>query len=133
MFYLYRHFDENGLLLYVGMSANPVRRTRDHAGYEKWFSEIREIKMQPFESRSDALENERQAILIEKPKFNVYGQGKTAKSDDPADGYKQLFRDWGRQGGKIGGPARNRKLSKKRRAEIARLGGLARAANRKKV
>ena len=43
------------------------------------------------------------------------------------------FRVWGKKGGEIGGPARNRKLSKKRRAEIARLGGLARAANRNKT
>jgi len=37
------------------------------------------------------------------------------------------FKEWGKQGGLKGGPARMRKLSKAQRSAIARLGGLARA------
>lgn len=37
----------------------------------------------------------------------------------------------GRKGGKIGGPARSKKLTKAQRSEIASMGGKAKAAKRK--
>lgn len=48
--------------------------------------------------------------------------------EDIEDGeWKTLFREAGRQGGKIGGVKRAEVLSPDRRSEIARLGGIAKA------
>ena len=46
---------------------------------------------------------------------------------------KRAFKEWGRQGGLIGGKRRNAALSSAQRSEIARLGGVAKAAKSKPV
>lgn len=41
---------------------------------------------------------------------------------------KRAFKEWGRQGGLIGGKRRKATLTAAQRSEIARLGGVAKAA-----
>ena len=48
--------------------------------------------------------------------------------DNPMIPTPEQRREWGRMGGLIGGKRRKRKLKAKRRQEIARMGGLAKAA-----
>jgi hypothetical protein len=43
---------------------------------------------------------------------------------------RKAFQDWGKAGGLLGGPARAKKLSAKRRREIAAMGAAAREAKR---
>ena len=67
---LYRHFDSDGVLLYVGISCNVLRRTGEHEG-SFWFDNVRNITIESFENRHDAECSERDAINAEKPKYNV--------------------------------------------------------------
>src|SRR5262252_1137510 len=64
---LYRHFDVDGHLLYVGVSADASSRSRQHEHGAKWHREIATISLEHFPSRVTALEAERLAIKHEKP------------------------------------------------------------------
>lgn len=69
--YLYRLFDAEGGLLYVGQSNNPFKRCIDHMAYQSWFCDVRNMTLEPFESRSEALDAEFNAINNEEPKYNI--------------------------------------------------------------
>lgn len=68
---LYRHFDKDGVLLYVGISCNAMRRTEDHSKNSEWFGDVSSITIEMFETRSLAIEAEKNAIKKEKPMHNV--------------------------------------------------------------
>jgi predicted GIY-YIG superfamily endonuclease len=68
---LYRHFDKDGALLYVGISLSAVARLAQHKAASAWFKEITKIDVCEFPSREDALAAERAAIHAEKPKHNI--------------------------------------------------------------
>lgn len=67
---VYRHFDKQGNLLYVGCSLSAVHRLSQHSQVSPWFTEIAKIDVEKFNSRDAALAAERQAIQTEKPKYN---------------------------------------------------------------
>jgi hypothetical protein len=69
---LYRHFDENGNLLYVGISLSAVARLVQHRGRSGWFPRIARVEIERHSSRHEALEAERNAITQERPMFNVF-------------------------------------------------------------
>lgn len=67
---LYRHFDVDGVLLYVGISEQPGARSNGHASDSIWVQfAVREEAMW-LDTREEALELERVAIQTEKPLFN---------------------------------------------------------------
>lgn len=68
---LYRHFDCNGKLLYVGVSIDPIIRLKEHKGTSDWFREISSITIEWFPSRWLARRAEEDAILREAPTFNL--------------------------------------------------------------
>lgn len=68
---LYRHFDKDGALLYVGISLSPTYRLSQHRDASRWFSRIADIKIEWHDSREAALEAERAAIKAETPEFNI--------------------------------------------------------------
>ncbi|TAL00365.1 MAG: GIY-YIG nuclease family protein [Rhodospirillaceae bacterium] len=69
---LYRHFDKDGALLYVGIAINPMMRyINDHRRFAHWFKDITRIEIEHFPTRKDAFAAERQAIAAEKPLHNV--------------------------------------------------------------
>ena len=68
---LYRHYDQQGQLLYVGVSLNAMARLQQHASTAGWFSKIRSVTIEQFESREKALSAERLAIVDEAPLFNI--------------------------------------------------------------
>lgn len=68
---LYRHFDADQVLLYVGISLRPIQRLAQHEGASHWFQNIARIEIEKFPSRSDALQAEAEAIWRERPKHNV--------------------------------------------------------------
>jgi len=74
---LYRHFDKDGVLLYVGISTNVVLRLSQHSKYSHWFDEITNVTIETYPSRDDALDAETKAIQTENPKYNI------AKSKKP--------------------------------------------------
>ena len=67
---LYRHFDETGALLYVGISLSAITRLRQHRDRSVWFSQIKSITITQFETRADAKIAEKAAIQTEHPVYN---------------------------------------------------------------
>lgn len=70
-FHLYRHFDETGALLYVGVSLNTVSRLVDHKRTAKWFSRLARVEVQRFPTREASLDAERLAVETERPLYNI--------------------------------------------------------------
>jgi predicted GIY-YIG superfamily endonuclease len=68
---LYRHFDAEGALLYVGVSLNTITRLAQHRASSMWFSKIARVDIETFDSREAALRAERDAIVREKPLHNT--------------------------------------------------------------
>ena len=74
-FYLYRHFDAGGRLLYIGLTSNPRNRILNHKSSQKtqsfWFRNVTTIKVR-FASRikDKALDMESNAIIRERPLYN---------------------------------------------------------------
>jgi predicted GIY-YIG superfamily endonuclease len=75
---LYRHFNSDGQLLYVGISLSAVSRLRAHKS-SSWASSIARVDVKTFSTREEALVAERLAIQTEYPMHN------RAMSCRPAD------------------------------------------------
>lgn len=69
---LYRHFGENGELLYIGISLSVTTRLGQHRLTSPWFEKISRIEVEHFSNRIDALNAEKKAIKSESPKFNIH-------------------------------------------------------------
>lgn len=67
---LYRHYNENGDLLYVGVSLNLAARLNQHATTSQWFHQIFRVEVEWFDTREAALNAERAVIVLERPLFN---------------------------------------------------------------
>jgi predicted GIY-YIG superfamily endonuclease len=70
-FVLYRIFNSEGALLYVGATTNPGARFNDHSKIQPWWDEAAEIKLQRLASHEELALAEVEAIKAEKPKYNV--------------------------------------------------------------
>lgn len=81
---LYRHFDSDGRLLYVGISLSAVSRLRQHATSSHWFKEIARVEIEKLPSREAALNAERHAIHNEKPIHNLMRPGVAAVKEAEA-------------------------------------------------
>lgn len=68
--FLYRFFDGDGQLLYVGISYHLERRLDSHR-YAKPWARIARIELEQFATRAEAATAERRAIETEKPEWNV--------------------------------------------------------------
>lgn len=68
---LYRFYDPDEKLLYVGITRNPPSRFRDHESQKIWWRQIARIDVEWHPNRQDALDAEREAIRTEKPLHNI--------------------------------------------------------------
>jgi hypothetical protein len=68
---LYRFYDDEDQLLYVGISEHFPRRARQHEDEKPWFDQVVRAAVEHWPTRSAAEEAERLAIEIEQPVFNV--------------------------------------------------------------
>lgn len=68
---LYRHFDEHGALLYVGISLSSAARLAQHKDHSQWFKEIKRVEIERYADRQMALLAEQEAIKKEQPKYNI--------------------------------------------------------------
>lgn len=68
--HLYRHFDEAGKLLYVGISVHAVSRLANHKQVSPWIWSVARVEIQTFPTRQEAEAAEREAIRDERPLFN---------------------------------------------------------------
>jgi GIY-YIG catalytic domain len=76
---LYRHFDGDGQLLYVGVSLNVVNRLAQHRSGSSWYNDIKRVDVEAFETREQALDAERKAISGEHPTYNIHQQVKICR------------------------------------------------------
>ncbi len=67
---MYRHYDKEGNLLYVGISSNHLQRLTTHKQISGWFKLIARIEIQHFKTREEARWAEHIAIKTEFPIFN---------------------------------------------------------------
>lgn len=67
---LYRYFDADGVLLYVGISVSALVRLRRHKREAAWFDKAATIKIERFRNRWNAAVAEYLAIKNEKPLHN---------------------------------------------------------------
>src|ERR1051325_1688955 len=81
---LYRHFDADGKLLYIGISDDPERRLRKHKGSSSWAPKIVRMTVEWLNSRTEALAAEKAAILLEMPEFNKF-PGRPLLFDEPVE------------------------------------------------
>ena len=77
---LYRIFDAEGALLYVGISLNAARRSSDHRA-KPWWPQVARIEVETHPTRGDALHAEYAAIDDEKPRYNVRTTRPAARTD----------------------------------------------------
>jgi len=68
---LYRHFDGQGELLYVGVSLSTVKRLGQHKNHSHWYDRIAKVEIQKFPTRKEALRAEREAVSSEQPLCNI--------------------------------------------------------------
>lgn len=86
---LYRHFDADGSLLWVGVTANPFLRLAGHMSTSDWRDSVARVEIERFDSRGAAEAAETQAILSERPRFNRQAsrcapRGRYRKQEEPA-------------------------------------------------
>lgn len=70
---LYRLYDADGRLLYIGVTCNPQQRWDGHRGDKPWWPLVARKELTTYPDRSAALTAERDAIRTEKPLHNVTG------------------------------------------------------------
>lgn len=75
---LYRHYAEDGALLYVGISLSAVARTKQHSKVAEWYNQIKHVTIETFPSRRTAQNAETIAILVENPIHNIKRPGKVS-------------------------------------------------------
>ncbi|MGW6941370.1 GIY-YIG nuclease family protein [Streptomyces xanthophaeus] len=70
---LYRLFDEEGRLLYVGVTSNPAKRWSFHERKKTWWPLVRIREIEWCLSRTEALTKEAQEIATKRPLHNADG------------------------------------------------------------
>lgn len=77
--FLYRHWGDKDILLYIGITNNCAARTDNHERAAAWYNKITRITVEPFSSRTAAAKAEKKAILKEQPIYNSTHKKKRAK------------------------------------------------------
>jgi excinuclease UvrABC nuclease subunit len=71
---VYRIYDGEGSLLYVGMGRNPMNRWSSHSEQHPWWQRAATFRVEWFETRKAAAQEEMRAIRGENPECNIYGR-----------------------------------------------------------
>lgn len=76
--FVYRLYDSEGTLLYVGKATGPYRLKHRLMAHSRktWGDEIDRHETVEYDTEQDALDAEKVAIILEKPKYNVMTPGK---------------------------------------------------------
>lgn len=76
---LYRFYDVNERLLYVGITDDPWRRWREHVREKSWYPQVKHQAVTWYDDRMAADIAETVAIRRENPLFNIAGAVRSAK------------------------------------------------------
>lgn len=79
--HLYRHYDSEGNLLYIGMSLHILARLYQHSTSSNWFENIARIEIQHYPDRASVLKAEKEAIKNEKPRYNYHNLDTQSEED----------------------------------------------------
>jgi predicted GIY-YIG superfamily endonuclease len=74
---LYRLYNVNDTLLYVGISYSAIARMVQHKAEKPWFDQVVRIEIEKFLYRDGAAKAEERAIKYEKPLHNIQHSGST--------------------------------------------------------
>ncbi len=74
---LYRLFDADDRLLYVGISLRLPRRIKEHSKDKPWWMDVTRSTFEHFPTRAEAQAAEAHAIIVENPAHNVAGRART--------------------------------------------------------
>ncbi len=100
---VYRHFDQSGQLLYVGLSVNVAARTSAHSSGAEWFGSVARVDIENHPTREDALNAEAVAIVIEKPRHNrIVPARRAMRMVSPVDHWPQLRAQFQRRSAPVG-------------------------------
>lgn len=91
MQYLYRYFNDQNILLYIGISVNALARLAQHKQNQTWVDEVTNIKIEKYETREEVLAIEKYAIQSEKPVFNKI-HNKNTEEIPPISLHKKEYR-----------------------------------------
>lgn len=89
---LYRFYDATGVLLYVGITADPGARWRKHAHEKPWWQEVVKVTLEQLPDRGSVVRAEEAAIKTEHPRYNVVHNrvSRRAPSSAPAPATSHL-------------------------------------------
>lgn len=90
---VYKHVSADGVVLYVGCSANPFARYGTHLSTSAWAHDVAKIEIEWFPDREMALAAEDRAICQLKPRFNSSLRIRPARKWPANVGHKFLC-DW---------------------------------------
>ena len=68
---LYRFYNSNAKLLYVGITNNPENRFGNHRREKPWWNQVTAITLERFSTRGELAQAEIEAIQTERPKYNL--------------------------------------------------------------
>lgn len=103
--FLYRVFDRQGQLLYVGITSNIGSRISQHSLTKEWWVEVDRVHVEMFESRQLARSAELAAIRSEQPIWNIEGvpEGRPQREGRRQDARARLVSEgWIAEGGGFG-------------------------------
>lgn len=76
---LYRFYDRDGELLYVGITNNPPRRFSKHKSEKDWWIQVARIDLEQHPTREELQDAERNAVAGERPLHNIRLNGKSSQ------------------------------------------------------
>lgn len=82
---LYRFYDADERLLYVGITNDPWRRWRQHVLEKSWYPQVKHQAVTWYDDRTAAEVAEYVAIRCERPRFNIAGAVRPVAVEIPAE------------------------------------------------
>lgn len=67
---LYKAYDAVGKPLYIGIASDWAKRWCQHRYHNPWYFDVVRLEVEWFSNRAEALMAEREAIIMEQPKWN---------------------------------------------------------------
>jgi len=91
---LYRFYDADERLLYVGISLSAIGRAAQHRSEKNWWCDVARMHVEHLPTRSTAMHAEREAIRSERPIHNVVHNRETTRRRHVANTSPKQMNPW---------------------------------------